>query len=96
MIPVRCFSCGKVIAQLWEAYCNRLARGEAEGLALDALGMRRYCCRRMFLTHYDAHARMEKYDLVFAADEAERLQENQRKRQRQDEESKENKQQRHE
>jgi DNA-directed RNA polymerase subunit N (RpoN/RPB10) len=65
LIPVRCFSCNKVIAQLWARYCELLADGQAEHLALDAVGLRRYCCRRMFISHYDAHARMDKYELSF-------------------------------
>jgi DNA-directed RNA polymerase subunit N len=53
MVPVRCFTCGKVLAQYWDAYQERLARGEKAGEILDSLGVKRYCCRRMLLTHVD-------------------------------------------
>ncbi len=53
MVPVRCFTCGAVIGQHWDEYRERTARGENAGLVLDALGLQRYCCRRMLLTHVD-------------------------------------------
>ncbi|ORX45037.1 MGC146599 protein-like protein [Piromyces finnis] len=53
IIPVRCFSCGKVIGNLWEKYLDLLQQEYTEGQALDALGLKRYCCRRMVLTHVD-------------------------------------------
>jgi DNA-directed RNA polymerase subunit N len=53
MVPVRCFTCGKVLAQYWDTYQERLARGEKAGAILDSLGISRYCCRRMLLTHVD-------------------------------------------
>lgn len=53
IIPVRCFTCGKVIAHLWEEYAKRVAGGEDPGKVLDDLGLKRYCCRRMFLSHVD-------------------------------------------
>ena len=74
IIPIRCFSCGKVIGNKWEAYlgllqasfcrrchnvwiCRRsttmfIKQAEyQEGDALDALQLKRYCCRRMLLGH---------------------------------------------
>ena len=51
MIPVRCFTCGKVISSLWEEYERRVAEFEEPGDVLTDLGIERYCCRRMFLTH---------------------------------------------
>ncbi|MDF2954588.1 DNA-directed RNA polymerase subunit N [Candidatus Alkanophaga liquidiphilum] len=51
MIPVRCFTCGKVIADVWEEYKARTEQGEDPKTVLDELGVRRYCCRRMLLTH---------------------------------------------
>jgi DNA-directed RNA polymerase subunit N len=53
IIPIRCFSCGKPIAQDWEAYSERTGKGEAVEKVLDSLGHNRYCCRRMFLTHVE-------------------------------------------
>ena len=51
MIPVRCFTCGKVISTVYEEYKRRREAGEDQKVILDDLGMDRYCCRRMLLTH---------------------------------------------
>ncbi|MDP3987162.1 MAG: DNA-directed RNA polymerase subunit N [Nanoarchaeota archaeon] len=53
IIPVRCFSCGKPVAQSWEEYKKRIADGEKPGKVLDELGLERYCCRSMFLGQKD-------------------------------------------
>jgi len=50
VFPVRCFTCGKVIGHYWEKY-RELTREEPPEKVLDSLGIERYCCRRMFLTH---------------------------------------------
>jgi DNA-directed RNA polymerase subunit N len=51
MIPVRCFTCGKVISTAWEEYQQRKAIGEDPKDILDSLGFERYCCRRMLLSN---------------------------------------------
>ncbi|PIN77098.1 DNA-directed RNA polymerase subunit N [Candidatus Woesearchaeota archaeon CG10_big_fil_rev_8_21_14_0_10_34_12] len=53
IIPVRCFSCGKPIAQLWEQFKQRVEAGEDTKKVLDELGLERYCCRAVFLGHVD-------------------------------------------
>jgi DNA-directed RNA polymerase subunit N len=53
MIPMRCWSCGKPISQLWEEYKERVDNGEDRKAVLDSLGVDRYCCRAMFLGHID-------------------------------------------
>ena len=53
IIPIRCFTCNKTIADKWEAYQNLIKSGLTEAQALDKLGFKRYCCRRMLLTHVD-------------------------------------------
>jgi DNA-directed RNA polymerase subunit N len=53
IIPIRCWSCGKPIAQLWEEYQERIAKGEEKKKILDDLGVERYCCRAMFLGQID-------------------------------------------
>ena len=50
LVPVRCFSCGKLIADKYSDYRNRIKTGEVPKKVLDDLGMERYCCRRMLLT----------------------------------------------
>lgn len=52
MIPVRCFTCGKVISSVWEEYKERIQL-EEPGRVLDMLGIDRYCCRRMLLSHVE-------------------------------------------
>ncbi|WP_410767110.1 DNA-directed RNA polymerase subunit N [Haloferax sp. DFSO60] len=54
MIPVRCFTCGKVIGEHWDEFQAR-AREEGEDPAevLDDLGVTRACCRRMMVSHKD-------------------------------------------
>jgi len=51
IIPIRCFTCGKPVAQDWDAYNERTGRGETPKKVLDDLGYARYCCRRMILSH---------------------------------------------
>jgi len=53
LIPVRCFTCGKVVASLYEEYKQRIERGETPKNAMDSLGLQRYCCRKMLITHVD-------------------------------------------
>jgi len=53
IIPMRCWSCGKPVAQLWQSYKDRIAKGESPKKVLDDLGLERYCCRALFLSHVD-------------------------------------------
>lgn len=70
IIPVRCFTCGNVIADKWNFYQKELKKNKEdtiinvnaktvqqtpEGKALDKLGLKRYCCRRAMLSHVDLH-----------------------------------------
>ena len=50
LIPVRCFSCGNLIADKFEDYQNKIRAGEDPAKVLDSLGINRYCCRSMLLT----------------------------------------------
>lgn len=50
LIPVRCFTCGGLIADKYNDYKTRVRAGEDPGKVLDSLGATRYCCRRMLLT----------------------------------------------
>jgi len=53
LIPVRCFTCGKVVADKWETFNNKVKAGKNPQKVLDELGLKRYCCRRMLLSHVD-------------------------------------------
>ncbi len=50
LIPVRCFTCGNLIADKYEDYKNKVKSGEEPTKVLDSLEINRYCCRRMLLT----------------------------------------------
>ena len=64
IIPVRCFTCGKVISQVYEEFKKRydeyqkiLKSGakpnETPKEILDDLGVDKFCCRRMIISHVD-------------------------------------------
>ena len=64
IIPVRCFTCGKIISDVYEDYKKRYDEykksldiheqpKETPKEILDDLGVDRYCCRRMILSHVD-------------------------------------------
>ena len=53
IIPIRCFSCGKPVADKWEEFNERKKAGEQPKKILDELGLKRYCCRALFLGHVD-------------------------------------------
>ena len=73
IIPIRCFTCGKVISDKWIPFIEKVNEKKnisktndikdldieyidlkkpnksIEGEVMDELGLKRYCCRRMFL-----------------------------------------------
>ena len=53
IIPIRCFSCGKPLAHLWQKYQDKIVKGEDPGKVMTELGLERYCCRGVFLGHVD-------------------------------------------
>lgn len=62
LFPVRCFTCGAVIADKYEEYKKRVKEGEKPVKVLESLGVERYCCRRMFLSHVEVMDKIVKYD----------------------------------
>lgn len=50
LIPVRCFTCGNLIADKFDDYQTKLRAGEDPEKVLNDLQINRYCCRRMLLT----------------------------------------------
>ncbi len=51
LIPVRCFTCGRVIGEDYEAFKTRIINGENPRIVLDDLGVERVCCRRLIVAH---------------------------------------------
>ena len=50
LVPVRCFTCGNLIADKYDDYQTKLKAGEDPEKVLNDLEINRYCCRRMLLT----------------------------------------------
>lgn len=53
MIPVRCFTCGRVVAPAYKEFKAAVDGGKDPKKALDATGLDRFCCRRMIVGHAD-------------------------------------------
>ena len=69
LIPPCCFTCGKPIAHLWNKYKETLQNHKSfveltefstiddkktlEYQTLEKLGIKRYCCKRMFIGNID-------------------------------------------
>lgn len=53
LIPVRCFSCGALIGDKFEVFSKRVEEGEKPNKVLDDLQVKRWCCRRMIISHID-------------------------------------------
>jgi DNA-directed RNA polymerase subunit N (RpoN/RPB10) len=52
-----------VVGHLNEKY-TELAKAKPKDEALDDLGVRRYCCRRMFLSHVDLISQVTRYPRI--------------------------------
>jgi len=60
IIPIRCFTCGKCISNVWPKYIEELNKlkddkptddsKSIESKLLDKYKIKRYCCRRMILS----------------------------------------------
>ena len=61
IIPIRCFSCGKPIAHLWEDFKNQVDKGTEVKKVMDDLGLERYCCRAQFMGHVDLIEEVAKF-----------------------------------
>lgn len=68
IIPIRCFTCGRVMADIADYYEEEKSKIEENknidplyknfekihtGKILDSLGLKRYCCRRNLITNVD-------------------------------------------
>ena len=62
IIPVRCFSCGKVIGSSWISYQKKLEEGKSVKEALDELELKRFCCRGAMMSHVETIDTVGSYD----------------------------------
>ncbi|KAI0665793.1 DNA-directed RNA polymerase, subunit N/Rpb10, partial [Trametes maxima] len=65
IIPVQCFSCGKVVGDKWTAYYELLANDVPERLvnpAPSSRALKRYCCRPMVLIRVDLIEKLLHYN----------------------------------
>nr|MDO8083269.1 DNA-directed RNA polymerase subunit N [Candidatus Sigynarchaeum springense] len=53
LIPIRCFTCGTLVADKWEEYLKLKAQDKPPEEIFKALDLERYCCRRMLTAHVD-------------------------------------------
>ena len=69
IIPIRCVTCNKVLADKWEKFAEMTKKGRAKKIisikpidfsektlvlkAFETLHITRYCCRRHLLSHID-------------------------------------------
>ncbi|MBI4017437.1 MAG: DNA-directed RNA polymerase subunit N [Candidatus Aenigmarchaeota archaeon] len=61
MIPIRCFSCGKPVAQFWDDYKAGLKKGKKPKDLLDSFGLERFCCRQTVMTNADLIEHVAKF-----------------------------------
>ncbi|XP_027706424.1 DNA-directed RNA polymerases I, II, and III subunit RPABC5-like [Vombatus ursinus] len=61
IIPVSCFTCGKIMGNNQEAYLGLLQMEHTEVDALDTLGLKHYCCCQMLLAHMDLTEKLLNY-----------------------------------
>ena len=62
--PIRCFTCGSVIGNLYDTYSKQVKEGKNPAKVLESMGIERYCCRRMFLGHVEVIDKIVKYRKV--------------------------------
>lgn len=61
LVPVRCFTCGSLVADKYENFVNRVKAGEDPAKIMDEMGVKRYCCRRMFLSSVETNYQILPY-----------------------------------
>ncbi len=63
IIPIRCFSCGQVVAHNYEEFLKQVSEKKLSPKEiLDNLGVKKYCCRRMYISQVDVIDDIMKYN----------------------------------
>ncbi len=52
-IPIRCFTCARILANKEDNFKKLIKDGFTKQEALDKLGVNKYCCRTIMLTYND-------------------------------------------
>jgi len=55
MLPIRCFSCNKIIGCYNSIFENYLKTNNNYQFFFEKYNISRYCCRKIFLTHVDIY-----------------------------------------
>lgn len=60
--PVRCYTCGKVLANKWNAYENMSKNGVSNEEIFSKLCVKRYCCKTILMTHVNLIDKLLEYE----------------------------------
>lgn len=63
LIEIRCYTCGLPVGHLHDDFIKRKEAGEDPKEILDSMGLTRYCCRRMIVTHCELLNETIRYSL---------------------------------
>jgi len=62
-----------VIGDKWDEYKRRVDSGEDPSKVLDSLGIKRYCCRRMFISHAEIMDEVLRFTVYKSEDMGEKI-----------------------
>lgn len=60
-VPIRCFTCGKVLGNKFEKFEELKKNGKSAKEAMDTLGITRICCRQIMLCYVDLGDKISEY-----------------------------------
>ena len=69
IIPIRCITCGRPIADKWEKFEKGVKEGKDPKKVLDALGVESYCCRTALVSHVDLTEEISRFKRKLIAKE---------------------------
>jgi DNA-directed RNA polymerase subunit N len=65
IIPIRCFTCNYPISSKWSRYNKLTTNGIQPAIVFKELGVKRYCCKRMLLSHDEIIDRVIQHEQHF-------------------------------